>query len=244
MLKKYIFLFLLFSSVAEATTAIKIAAAADLQFVMQKLISAFSENHKDFEFLDTYGSSGHFVSQIKSGADFDLFFSADNSFAEELVKAKLTDGPSQNYAQGVLDLCGADNIKDLSQSKFKKIAIANPAHAPYGRVAVEAMKNSQIYDQIQTKIVLGENISQAAQYIQVKAVQAAFIAQSLTLAEAMKTVSCHPVERSLYSALKQSLVIIDKSKNKKAAHYFAKFILSPMAQSIFSQNGFKSIDSK
>ena len=244
MFKKYLFLLLLVSSFADAATTIKIAAAADLQLVMQKLFSAFKEDHKDFEFLDTYGSSGNFVTQIENGADFDLFFSADNSFAEELVKAKLTEGPSQIYTQGLLDLCGADKIKDLSQPKFKKIAIANPAHAPYGRVAVEAMKNSQTYDQIQNKIVLGENISQTAQFVQVKAAQAGFVAQSLTLSEAMKNISCHPVDSSLYSALNQSLVIMGKSKNKKATHQFVEFVMSSKAQGMFSQNGFKSAELK
>ncbi len=244
MLKKYFVLLLLFSPVAQAASLIKIAGAADLRFVMQKLITSFKEVNGDIEFSENYGSSGNFVTQIKSGADFDIFFSADSTYADEIATSGLSVDKPQSYAQGVLVLCGASSMKALTGSKYKKISIANPSHAPYGRIAVEALKNSKVYDQIKDKLVLGENVSQAAQFLQVGAAAAGLIAQSISLTPEMKSADCHVVESSLYRPLIQSFVILKKSKNKATAERFTKFILNEKAQSIFAQNGFHSIGAK
>ncbi len=227
---------------AETITTLNIAAASDLRFVMRKLIQKYQESHQEVRFNESYGSSGSFVSQIKNGAAIDLFFSADFHFAEDLVASHLTRGPAKKYARGILVLCGAERLEDLKHSKFRKIAIANPSHAPYGVIAIEAMKSAHIYQEIKAKLVFGENVSQAAEFILVGAVKAGLIAKSLSLSPNMKSENCHEVDTSLYKSLTQSLVVLKKSQNVVLAQDFAKFILSRDAQIIFAQNGFESAD--
>lgn len=244
MFKCFFFSIFFIGSISHAASTLKIACAADLEFVMQKLISEFKKTNAGTEFSENYGSSGHFVTQIKSGADFDIFFSADSKYADEIVSSHLSIDKSQSYAKGILVLCGADTIEDLTNKKYRKISIANPAHAPYGRIAVEALKASKIYDQIKNKLVLGENVSQAAQFIQLGAATTGFIAQSLALIPEMKAVTCHEVDPILYAPLFQAFVILKKSKNLELAQKFAQFILSAKAQAVFTHNGFRSLETK
>ncbi len=244
MFKNLLCLVLFFSSLAQAGQQIKIAAASDLKLVMNKLIIAFQENHKNIQFSETYGSSGNFVTQIKRGMEVDLFFSADTAYAQTLVDAGLTDGPVVSFTQGVLVLCGTESIQDLLKPEFKKIAIANPAHAPYGRVAIEALKSSHVYDQVKSRLVFGENISQAAQFLQVGAASTGLIAQSLSLSLDLKKFSCHTIDQSLYQPLTQGLVVLKKSNSIEIAKEFTQFMLSKKAKDLFNQNGFWSADLK
>ena len=238
----YLFLFVIANpnfAQAAAPTSIKIAAAADLRFVMQKLITQFQAKHPSATFSENYGSSGNFVSQLKNGADYDIFFSANKKLAEDLVAASLTEGSAQEYAIGILVLCGAKNFNELSQSSIKKIAIANPSHAPYGEIALEAMKSEHIFSKIESKLVFGDSVSQAAQFIQIGAASAGLISKSLSQIPSMKAISCFEVDASLYKPLHQSFVVLKTSKQPELAKQFAQFILSPEAKEILKQNGFK-----
>src|SRR6516165_4018869 len=173
---------------------IKVAAASDLTFAFKPIVASFEKQSGDGVRL-TYGSSGNFFSQIRNGAPFDLFFSADVSFPRKLEAAGLTEpGSIYEYAKGEIVIWVPNASKlDLSMGltvlldpSIRKIAIANALHAPYGAAAVAAMKHAGIYDQVKGKFVQGENISQAAQFVHSGNAEVGIIALSLALAPAMK----------------------------------------------------------
>jgi len=228
---------------------LKIAAAADLSAVMQKIGPAFEKQtgvHPSFSF----GSSGNFFAEIRNGAPFDVFLSADRSYAETLDGAGLTDQGSKVYARGKLVAwtrngsavqLSPDNLKFLTSSAVNKVAIANPEHAPYGRAAVAAMVHFKVYDQVKPKLVLGENISQTAQFAQSGNADVGMIALALALSDALQK-SGHYVLVPLdsYPPLEQSGVVLRASKNKQAAHRFLDFLYSPAAQKLLHDYGFET----
>ena len=174
----------------------KIAAASDLTFAFKDVVARFEKQTGNRVRL-TYGSSGNFFSQIQNGAPFDLFFSADVSFPQKLEAAGLTEpGSIYEYAKGEIVIWVLNGSKlDLSKGlavlldpNIRKIAIANPLHAPYGAAAVAAMKHVGIYDQVKDKFVQGENISQTAQFVHSGNADVGIIALSLALAPAMKCI--------------------------------------------------------
>src|SRR6266436_6268417 len=166
------------------TTDIRVAAAADLQFAMQDVAAQF-ERQTGTKVDVTYGSSGNFFSQMQNGAPFDLFFSADIDYPRKLEAAGLAEtGTLYEYAVGriVIWMPPDSNVDVAKQgwnalldAQVKKIAIANPEHAPYGRAAVAALREAGIYESVKAKLVYGENISQAAQFVQSGNAQAGII---------------------------------------------------------------------
>jgi molybdate transport system substrate-binding protein len=242
-----ILLFFFFSSLISAQT-LRIAAAADLQFVLPDLAAQY-EKQTGVKLAITYGSSGNFFAQIQNGAPFDLFLSADTDYPKKLVDAGLAVPESlQVYAGGRLVLwCPNDSpinpvdglLLSLLDPRVEKIAIANPEHAPYGRAAVAAMRNYGVYDRLKPKLVFGENVSQAAQFVQSGNAQAGLIAFSLVLSPAMKDgrwVEIVLPDRPKW--LSQSAVILKSSSNKTAAASFLTFLKTPEAQSILKSYGF------
>jgi molybdate transport system substrate-binding protein len=173
---------------------IKVAAASDLTFAFKYVVARFEKQNGNSVLL-TYGSSGNFFSQIQNGAPFDLFFSADVSFPQKLEAAGLTEpGSIYKYAKGEI-VIWVSNASKLDLRKglavlldpgIQKIAIANPLHAPYGAAAVAAMKHAGVYDQVKSKFVQGENISQAAQFVHSGNADVGIVALSLALSPAMK----------------------------------------------------------
>lgn len=226
--------------------ALRIAAAADLQFAMNDLANRF-EKETGTKVAVSYGSSGNFRTQIQNGAPFDLFFSADMSYPEQLVSGSFADEQSLFvYAQGNLVLwapAGANlrlaerGFEALKDPRVKKIAIANPEHAPYGRAAVAALQKAGLYDQIQSKLVFGENISQAAQFAQSGSAQIGVIALSLTFAQSMKSGELWKIPVDLYPPLRQGAVIIHSSPSKAAANAFLEFIKRGEGRNILRKYG-------
>src|SRR3979490_1583370 len=153
---------------------IRIAAAADLKFAMGEFAETFEKQSRT-KVNVTYGSSGNFFSQIQNGAPFDLFFSADIEYPRKLEAAGLAEpGTLYEYAVGrIVIWIPADERVDLAKLGWKallepgveRIAIANPEHAPYGRAAVAALRNAGVYEQVRTRLVYGENIAQAGQFV-------------------------------------------------------------------------------
>jgi molybdate transport system substrate-binding protein len=239
--------FLLFSSLAHAQT-LRIAAAADLQYVLTDL-SAQYEKETGVKLAVTYGSSGSFFAQIQNGAPFDLFLSADTDYPKKLIEAGLAVADSlQPYAGGRLVLWYPKDsplnpldggLQTLLDPRVEKIAIANPEHAPYGRAAVAALRNYGLYDQLKSKLVFGENISQAAQFVQSGSAQAGLIALSLAVSPAMaggKWVDVPMPDRHKW--LSQAGVILKSSPNKQAAASFLSFLKTTEAQNILKDYGF------
>ena len=226
---------------------LKIAAASDLTFAFKEVGARF-EKQTGSKLKLTYGSSGNFFSQIQNGAPFDLFFSADVSFPKKLEAAGLTEpGTIYEYAKGQI-VIWVPNASKLDLSKglavvldpsIRKIAIANPQHAPYGAAAVAAMQHEGLYDQVKSKFVLGENISQTAQFVQSGNADVGIVAVSLALAPAMKTAGRYVViPASDYPPLIQAAVILKSSPNKELANQFLKFLKEPGTVALMEQYGF------
>jgi molybdate transport system substrate-binding protein len=239
-----VYLLMLASSVRGQT--LRVAAAADLQFAMNDISGQF-EKKTGAKVLASYGSSGSFRAQIENGAPFDLFFSADAQYPQQLISTGTADGPSLTvYAQGHLVLwapaganlhLGERGFEVLKDMRVQKIAIANPEHAPYGRAAVAALQKARVYEEIKAKLVFGENISQAAQFVQSGNAQVGIIAMSLTFAESMKGGERWDVPADFYPPLLQSAVIVHSSTNKALASAFLEFVKSEEGRRILTKYG-------
>ena len=239
---------LLYIGVAPANAGeLKVAAASDLTFAFKDVGARFEKQTGNSLKL-TYGSSGNFFSQIQNGAPFDLFFSADVSYPQKLEAAGLTEpGTIYDYATGKLVMWVPNASKlDLSRGLsvlldpgIRKIAVANPQHAPYGAAAVAALHHAGIYDQVKDKFVLGENISQTAQFVQSGNADVGLLALSLAVAPAMKSSGRYvEVPASDYPPLLQAGVILKSSGNKELANQFMKFLKEPGTVALMEQYGF------
>jgi len=233
---------------AQADAAeIRIAAASDLTFAFQDVAARFQTQTGNTVKL-TYGSSGNFFAQIQNGAPFDLFFSADVGYAEKLEAAGLTaPGSIYEYARGKLVMWVPKESKlDLSRGlaalldpRIRKIAIANPQHAPYGSAAVAAMRHAAVYDKVKGKLVLGENIAQTAQFVQSGNADVGILALSLVLAPAMKDRGRYvEIPPGDYPPLIQAGVILNSSRNKNLANQFLKFLKEPETVALMERYGF------
>jgi molybdate transport system substrate-binding protein len=236
----------LFVSSAHAQT-LRVAAAADLQYVLTDL-SAQYEKQTGVKLAITYGSSGNFFAQIQNGAPFDLFLSADINYPKKLIAAGLAVSDSlQIYAAGRLvlwlppdsPLDPGGGLKILLDPRIQKIAIANPEHAPYGRAAVAALQNAGLYGQLKPKLVFGENISQAAQFVQSGSAQAGLIALSLALSPAMNNGKRWDIPPDSYPPFEQAAVLLKSSSNKQPAASFLGFLKSSQARDILERYGFR-----
>jgi molybdate transport system substrate-binding protein len=248
MLRKVaIFLCLLLFACSTRAQTLRVAAAADLQFAMRDIGGQF-EKKTGTKLAVTYGSSGNFRAQIENGAPFDLFFSADSEYPQQLIASGAADAQSLTiYAQGHLVLWapgseklnvaekGFDVLKD---PKVTRIAIANPEHAPYGRTAVAALQKAGLYELVKGKLVYGENISQTAQFVQSGSAQVGLIALSLTFAESMEGGDLWDIPANLYPTMRQEAVVVAKSPNKTAAKAFLDFVKSDDGRKILSNYGF------
>jgi molybdate transport system substrate-binding protein len=226
---------------------ITVAAAADLQFAFQDVAARFQKDTgKNVKLV--FGSSGNFFTQIQNGAPFDVFFSADVDYPKKLEAAGLTEpGTLYQYATGKIVLWVPNESKlDLGRGlgvlldpSIRKIALANPEHAPYGRAAVAAMKHDNVYDKISSKFVLGENISQAASFVASGSADIGIVALSLALAPAMKEKGRYvEISADDYSPLEQAAVILKSSKRKEIARQFIDFLKTPHILELLRSYGF------
>ncbi len=231
---------------------ITVAAAADLQFAMQDVATRFQkQTGKTVKVI--YGSSGNFFQQIQSGAPFDMFFSANQEYPKRLEAAGLTEpGSYYRYAQGKIVIWVAQDsklnlnagLKALLEPSVKKVAVANPEHAPYGQAAVAAMKKEGVYEQVKGKLVLGENISQTASFVMSGAADAGVIALSLALSPNMAGKGRYAeIAGSDYPAIEQACVILGASKNKESAQQFLKFFRTRETAEVLQRFGFEVHDS-
>jgi len=237
---------LAFTNFAQKKT-VRVAAAADLQSAMPEIVRAF-EAQTGTTVDVAYGSSGNFYAQIQNGAPLDVFFSADSEYPKKLEESGFVEPHSaQIYGIGRLVLwirasakCNLerDRWQCLQDLAVKKIAIANPAHAPYGRAAVAALQKAGIYDAVKAKLVLGENISQAAQFVQSGNAEAGIIANSLTLSPAMRGGKKWVVPVELYPRIEQTVVVLKSAKEKLAAQELVKFVTQGPGREILARYGF------
>jgi molybdate transport system substrate-binding protein len=211
-----------------------VAAAADLSSALQEIANRY-EKLTGVKVKLSFGASGALTQQIQNGAPFDLFFSADMDYPRQLIAAGAADGATlYQYAVGKLVLwVPADSTLDVEHKgmqilldpSVKKIAIANPQHAPYGRAAAAALRHYGLYDQLSDRLVLGENISQAAQFVESGNAQAGFVALAHASAPAMKGKGRYwEVPADAYPALAQGVVVVSRSQHKHEAAAFAEYV--------------------
>jgi molybdate transport system substrate-binding protein len=227
---------------------LSVAAAADLKFALDDLVRDFHTNHPGTTVKVTYGSSGNFFAQLQNHAPFDLFFSADFEYPRKLAAAgHALDTNVFLYAVGRLVLWAPTNspvplqqlgAQSLLAPSVRKIAIANPQHAPYGRAAVAAMKALKVYDQAEPRLVLGENIAQAAQFVQTGAADLGIIALSLAVAPAMHDAGRYwEIPLDAYPRMEQGGIILKWTKDVDAAREFRDFVLSEHGRAVLKRYG-------
>lgn len=249
LLRRALFLFSFFFSPAVGAQTIRIAAAADLQYVLTDLSTQY-EKQTGAKLAITYGSSGSFFAQIQNGAPFDLFLSADLDYPRKLVDAGYADADSLvTYAQGYLVIwlppdspldLKATGFRTLLDPRIEKIAIANPEHAPYGRAAIVAIQDVGLYGQLKSKLVFGENVSQAAQFVQSGSAQAGLIARSLALSPAMKSGKQLELSGRRFPPIGQAAVVLKSSPSKQAAGAFLAFLKTSEARAVFEHYGYSA----
>jgi molybdate transport system substrate-binding protein len=226
---------------------IAVAAAADLKFAMTDVAGQY-EKQTGNKVNVTYGSSGNFFSQLQNGAPFDLFFSADIDYARKLDAAGLAEpGTLYLYAIGRITIwtppdskvdVTALGWKGLLDERVQKIAIANPEHAPYGRAAIAAMQKAGIYEEVKSKLVYGDNISQAAQFVQSGSAQAGIVALSLAISAGMKDGKRWDIPEDMHPPIEQAAILMKNAKNKEAARAFLDFVKSDGARATLAKYGF------
>jgi len=229
-------------------TQLSIAAAADLKFALDDLVKEFEAKNPTAKVNVTYGSSGNFFAQFQSGAPFDVFFSADAAYPRKLAEKGLAADDVFPYAIGQIVVWVPKNspldldklgIKALLEPSVHKIAVANPEHAPYGRAAVAALKSLNIYDQVASHLVLGENIAQTAQFVQSGAADVGILAHSLVVAPKMHDEGRFwQVPLDAYPRIEQGGVILKSSKNLEVARAFRDFVLGDQGRGVLERYGF------
>ncbi|KKN83299.1 hypothetical protein LCGC14_0300480 [marine sediment metagenome] len=231
--------------ISMADQPLTLVAASDLRYALDEILDRWHLDNPDSPVRVIYGSSGRFATQIRQGAPFDLYLSADIAYTEALYRENLTAGPPRPYASGRLVLWSRDaslseaGIQALASNPPQRLAIARPTHAPYGDRARQAMQTLGIWSALEPRLVYGENIAHTAQMAQSGAADAAIIALSLALHPTMqKSGHFSPVDSSLHAPLEQALVLTRQAADKPAAWLLADFILGPAARTVFTQYGF------
>jgi molybdate transport system substrate-binding protein len=197
----------------------------------------------------SYGASGNFFAQIQNGAPFDLFFSADDEFTLKLIQSSRAEPRSAVvYGVGGLVLWLPANSKCnpqvekwncLVKPEVSKIAIANPAHAPYGRAAIAALHSGQMYDRVYTKFVLGESIAQAAQFAQSGNAQAGILAYSQMRTPILHDGRYWVIPRDNFPPIRQTVVVLKTAADKSVAEEFVKFVTEGPGHQLLEAAGFQ-----
>ncbi len=244
MQKLFVILLLSFFSLHAGT--IKVAVAANVSYAIQDLTKEFNKKFPDALVTVILGSSGKLTAQIKHGAPYQVFISADMKYPDALYKQKIAITKPKVYALGSLALFShkkmdlSAGIYTLKNSNISKIAIANPKTAPYGIAAKEALQNAKIYNKLKSKFVYGESISQTVSYA-VSATDAGIIAKSSLYSKNMKHYKINEnwieIDSKLYTPTKQGIVLLQENTD---ARDFYNFLLSNDAKKIFQLYGYKT----
>ena len=242
-MKLQIFVLLFISNTCFAQDEILVAAASDLKFAMDSIISVFEQSNRG-KVKVTYGSSGKLTEQISNGGPFHVFFSADISYPEQLKAKGFASSEVYSYAKGHLVIWSKNidtkkGMNVLKDPSIKKIAIANPAHAPYGKRAMESIAYYKLTD-VKSKIVMGSNISQTAQFVSTGAADIGIIALSLALSPNMQKEkgNYYIIPEQSHQPIIQGAVITAKGKGNKLASDFFEFVKNEKTILILNHFGF------
>ena len=233
---------------AVASASVNIAAASDLRFALEELETAF-ERDTSLQISLTFGSSGNFFRQINEGAPFQMFMSADEDYVIQLAAKGMTADAGTLYAIGRIVLFAPkgspmkvdEHLKGLkgalAKGEIARFAIANPEHAPYGRAAEQALRRQKVWDKLQSKLVLGENVSQAAQFATSGSAQGGIFAYSLALSPAIaKRGEYALIPAQWHKPLRQRMVLL--SGAGETARSFYAYMQQPSARAILQRYGF------
>ena len=230
----------------QAQDKILVAAASDLKFALDSVLLVYQQHNPSVKIQVTYGSSGKFFEQIQHGAPFDMYFSADKEYPQKLREKGFAASEVRIYGIGRIVLWSKRldpnkaKMNSLLDNRIKKIAIANPEHAPYGERAKESMMYYGSFDKVSSKLVYGENISQTAQFVQLGAADLGIVALSLALSPNMKKSGglYYIIPEESHQPLQQGYVILKRGSIKQAVVQFYNFIASAEAIQILNHFGF------
>lgn len=241
-------------TVATQPASLTVAAAADLGPALRELAAEY-EKRTGTHLALVFGSSGNLATQIEHGAPYDVFFSADTDYPRQLeAKGLIAPGSLQRYAIGKLVLFASKDspldlkglaMRALIEPSVHKIAIANPQHAPYGRAAVAAIRRADLYLRVGEKLVFGENVFQAAQFVLSGNAQIGMVPLSLAIAPGMADKGKYrELPDGSYPAIEQAVVILKGAKEQAMAQRFLGFVKSPEAAAILRRYGFQLPEAK
>jgi molybdate transport system substrate-binding protein len=217
-------------------------AASDLAFAFKEIVPRF-EQARGAKVTLVLGSTGNFARQLERGAPADIFFAADQGFVERLAASGILIAETQTlYAQGRIVLATAkrfgpklSDLRNLLNQKIRHVAIANPVHAPYGKAAEEALRKVGVWDTLKPKLVYGENIRHALQFIQTGAVEAGIVALSIA---SVPEVDWTLIDASLHAPLNQSAAVVKRSSRPELGLAFIQFVNGPEGREIMKRYGF------
>lgn len=233
---------------AFAADKLSIAAASNLVYALEPLTAEFKKTEPTTEVTVVTGASGNLVAQIQHGAPFDVFLSADLEYPEKLISLGLADaGSFTTFAVGRLVLWTTRPQIDLSSlpalvsdPKIRRIAVANLTTAPYGKATREALTKLGLWSEAERKVVIGENITQTAQFVETGNADVGFVALSLVLSPKLKDKGRWlEIDASLHSPLEQGAVVTRRGGNNPASVRFMKFLTSPEARAVFERFGYR-----
>jgi len=222
---------------------IRVAAAADLTQAFEELGKTF-ERESGHRVTFSFGSTGLLAKQLRDGAPFDVFAAANVSFVDDVIAAGACDGTTKApYARGRIavwtkkgSVAPPTTIQDLANARFVRIAIANPEHAPYGRAAKEALQRANIWNTVERRLVLGENVRQTFQFAETGNVEVAVVALSLVVHD--KINPWFAVEEAMHVPIEQALAVCKHGRQRKGGESFATFVNSESGRAVMRSYGF------
>lgn len=237
------------SLVKSEPRVVSVAAAADLKFAFDEVLTEFGKKNPDITVKATYGSSGNFFAQLSNRAPFDIYLSADIDYPRKLIELGHAAQASEfQYAVGQIVIWVPNaspidveklEIHSVTVPEVRKLAIANPKHAPYGRAAEAALQKLGVYEQVKDRLVFGENIAQTAQFVDNGAADMGIIALSLAMAPALRDKGRYwlmPIDS--YPTLEQGGVILNWAKDREATESLRTFLIGDPGRSILKRYGF------
>lgn len=237
------------SATKPTTSTVSVAAAADLKYALDDLIVEFEKTNPGIDVRPTYGSSGNFYAQLSNKAPFDIYFSADIDYPRQLIEQGHALKETEFlYAVGQIVVWVRNEspldvetlgVRALVEPGVRKVAIANPQHAPYGRAAEAALKHLGVYEQVQDRLVLGENIAQTAQFVESGAADVGVIALSLAMAPALKEKGRYSIiPLDAYPRLEQGGAILSWANNREATDSLRAFVIGEQGRAILRRYRF------
>jgi molybdate transport system substrate-binding protein len=230
------------SSSAAAGSRLTVFAAADLVFAFKEIVPRF-ERAAGATVTLTLGSTGRFAQQIDAGAPADVFFAANREFVDDLARTgRVIPETVTIYAQGRIVLATSrragpklTDLRELHDPRIRRIAIANPQHAPYGRAAEQALRSLGLWDVVEDRLIYGENIRHTLQFVQSGAADAGIVALSVAQVPEVDHVL---IDTALHEPITQAAAVVTRSKVPALASAFIGFVIGPQGRPIMSQHGF------